>query len=133
MALIKLLHRLHEKFMNRTCPYIRLALALTLVVATLSFTGCIRRTAIISSDPPAAKVWINGVYRGQTPVEVPYNWNWFYDVRVEKAGYETKTARECFGPAPQHILPLDLAAEVAPFRSHENQWRHYVLTPKQEL
>ncbi len=108
-------------------------LLLVTVLAALCLSGCIRRTATITSDPPGAKVWVNGVYRGQTPVEIPYEWNWFYDIRLEKAGYEPYNIRERFYAAPQHIMPLDAVTEMAPVRSTENQWRHYGLKPKREL
>lgn len=94
--------------------------------------GCIRKMATITSDPPCCKVWINSVYRGETPVEIPYNWNWYYDIKLEKEGFEPKCTRERFYAPPQHWVPLDLAAEVAPVRSNESQWRHYCLTPKQK-
>jgi hypothetical protein len=89
--------------------------------------------ATITSDPPGAKVWVNGVYHGESPVEIPYNWNWYYDFRLEKPGYETFSTRERFYAPVQHWIPLDLVTDVAPVRSQESQWRHYVLTPKREL
>jgi hypothetical protein len=110
---------------------IRLALLMALVAVAVG--GCIRKTATITSDPPAAKVWLNGVYRGQTPVEIPYNWNWFYDIKLEKSGYEPLTVRERFYAPVRHWVPVDLVTELAPVRSKERQWRHYVLTPKKEL
>lgn len=106
-------------------------------VAALVITGCscggIRKIATITSDPPCAKVWMNGVYRGETPVEIPYNWNWYYDFRLEKAGYESYCIRERFYAPPQHWIPFDFVAELSPVRSPEPQWRHYVLTPKPEI
>jgi len=103
-----------------------------LALAPLGLGGCIRKMATITSDPPCAKVWINGVYRGETPVEIPYNWNWYYDFKLEKEGYEPFCMRERFYAPPQHWVPFDLAAEVAPVNSREAQWRHYTLTPKQK-
>lgn len=104
---------------------------------TLALFGCenggIRKVATITSDPPGAKVWINGVYRGETPVEIPYNWNWFYDFRLAKEGYEDYIIRERFYAPPQHWVPLDLVVEASPIRSNEPQWRHYVLCPKKEF
>ncbi len=104
-----------------------------LVFTQLFFLGCIRRTMTITSDPPNAKVWVNDVYYGQTPVEIPYNWNWFYDIRLEKPGYETLVTRERFYAPARHWIPFDFLMEVAPVKSREKQWRHYVLTPKKEL
>ena len=105
---------------------------LAALACALCLSGCIRQQATITSDPPCAKVWINGVYRGETPVEIPYNWSWVYEVRVEKAGYEPINTRENF-VAPQSIPPLDVAAEVAPWRNRDCQWRHYCLQPKKPL
>lgn len=95
--------------------------------------GGIRKVATITTDPPCAKVWMNGVYRGETPVEIPYNWNWFYDFRFEKEGYDPFCIRERFYAPPHHWIPFDLLMELSPVPSQEPQWRHYVLTPKREL
>jgi hypothetical protein len=104
-----------------------------LLTAALALAGCIRQSATITSDPPAAKVWVNGVYRGETPVEIPYNWNWYYDIRLEKPGYDSTTVRERFCAAPQHVMPLDFVSAAVPVRSEECQWRHYTMKPKPEL
>ena len=111
----------------------RLVAVLALVLMVLGLCGCIRRTMTITSDPPNAKVWVNDVYYGQTPVEIPYNWNWFYDIRLEKPGYESQTVRERFYAPVRHWIPFDFLMEIAPMKSREKQWRHYVLTPKKEL
>ncbi|MGI8907843.1 MAG: PEGA domain-containing protein [Candidatus Sumerlaeaceae bacterium] len=110
----------------------RKALLFLMLAGCTLLPGCIRKMATITSDPPCCKVWINSVYRGETPVEIPYNWNWYYDIKLEKEGFEPKCTRERFYAPPQHWVPLDLAAEVAPVRSNESQWRHYCLTPKQK-
>jgi hypothetical protein len=110
----------------------RTAAYLIVMSGSVLLCGCIRKVATITSDPPCAKVWINGVYRGETPVEIPYNWNWYYDFRLEKEGYEPYCIRERFYAPPQHWVPFDLAAELAPVRSNEAQWRHYCLTPRQK-
>jgi hypothetical protein len=114
-----------------------LSLVTITAAATLLLNGCgdggIRKVATITSDPPGAKVWMNGVYRGETPVEIPYNWNWFYDFKLSKEGYEDYIIRERFYAPPQHWVPFDFFAELSPVRSPEPQWRHYVLTPKREF
>lgn len=104
-------------------------LAALLILASVGLTGCIRKMATITSDPPCAKVWINGVYRGETPVEIPYNWNWYYDFRLEKEGYQPFCIRERFYAPAKHWVPFDLIAEAAPVNSREAQWRHYTLQP----
>ncbi|MCX7964660.1 MAG: PEGA domain-containing protein [Candidatus Sumerlaea chitinivorans] len=111
----------------------RVGQGILLVALAFCLSGCIRKTATITSDPPNAKVWVNGVYYGQTPIEMAYNWNWFYDIKLEKPGYEPLTVRERFYAPIRHWVPFDFFTEIMPFRSHERQWRHYVLTPKKEL
>ena len=99
------------------------------LLGCLVLTGCIRKMATITTDPPCAKVWINGVYRGESPVEIPYNWNWYYDIKLEKEGYQPFCIRERFYAPLQHQVPFDLAAELVPVNSNEAQWRHYSMTP----
>ncbi len=117
---------------SRSCKQTAMTIGLAFL-AMVSLTACIRRSVTITSDPPNAKVWVNGVYYGQTPVEIPYNWNWFYDIRLEKPGYEPLTVRERLYAPVRHWVPFDFLMEVAPVKSKERQWRHYVLTPKKEL
>lgn len=89
----------------------------------------IRKSATITSEPSGAKVWINNVYRGKTPVEIPFNWNWYYDFKLEKEGYETLISRERFKAPGKHVIPFDFFKEVIPTKSQEQQWRHYILKP----
>ncbi len=117
----------------RRTGFPRLALqALALLTAAFALSGCIRKMATITSDPPCARVTVNGTYRGETPVEMPYNWNWFYDMKVEKEGHVPYVIRERFYAPPQHWIPIDFIVELLPIRSPEPQWRHYQLTPDPE-
>lgn len=95
--------------------------------ACLLLSGCIRKQLTVTSEPACADVWINGVYRGKTPVEIPYNWNWYYDIKLQKPGYESYCIRERFYAPAKHKIPFDLIAEILPVRSEEPQWRHYQL------
>ena len=116
--------------MNRAFGKICMVAAAVAMVATAQAE--IRKVATITSCPPGAKVWINGVYRGRTPVEIPYNWNWYYDFRLEKKGYQTQTFRERFHAPVKHWIPFDFFAEALPVKSEEPQWRTYTLVPEKE-
>lgn len=107
-------------------------LVLTALLALLVFPGAIRKVATITSEPSGAQVWINGAYRGKTPVEIPYNWNWYYDFVLKKEGYQDFYMRERFYAPARHWIPFDFFMEAAPVRSNEPQWRHYQLVPKTE-
>ena len=110
----------------------KITLLLLAVMALLIFPGAIRKVATITSEPSGAGVWLNGVYRGKTPVEIPYNWNWYYDITLKKPGYNDYCIRERFYAPVRHWIPFDFVAEAVPVRSEEPQWRHYQLTPKVE-
>lgn len=43
------------------------------------------------SDPSGAKVYINGNYKGTTPVELHLESNKYYHIEFKKEGYATKT------------------------------------------
>lgn len=110
----------------------KLILITVAVMALLIFPGAVRKVATITSTPTGAGVWINGVYRGKTPVEIPYNWNWYYDFTLKMKGYEDFTCRERFYAPAKHWIPFDFFASALPVRSEEPQWRHYNLVPKKE-
>ena len=110
----------------------KVLLPLIMAVMALGLTGAVRKVATITSEPCGAKVWINNVYRGKTPVEIPYNWNWYYDIRIEKEGYETMCTRERFYAPVKHWIPFDFVAEVLPVNSDEPQWRNYTLEVKKK-
>jgi len=110
----------------------RLTLIAIAMVGLLFFPGAVRKVATITSEPSGAGVWINGVYRGKTPVEIPYNWNWYYDFVLKKEGYKDFCIRERFYAPVKHWIPFDFFAEAAPVRSNEPQWRHYTLTPEKK-
>lgn len=110
----------------------KLIFVLLAMLALVVFPGAIRKVATITSEPSGAGVWINGVYRGKTPVEIPYNWNWYYDFTLKKDGFRDYCVRERFYAPARHWIPFDLVTEAVPVKSRESQWRHYQLVPKVE-
>ncbi len=104
--------------------------ALIIVIATL---GCIRSRVIITSDPPQADVTFKNTYRGRTPLTIPIIWYWFYDVEVEKEGYERIVTQERFHAPVWFYMPFDLLMEALPFPIYDTKYRHYILTPVEEL
>ncbi len=101
------------------------------LLAALS-TGCVRRTIMITSEPPGVLIWVNDREVGRTPIDVGFEYYGVYDVRLELAGYEPmmtsgkasapwwdKAGADFFA----ELVPADLQSEV--------RW-HYVLTPLTE-
>ncbi len=89
------------------CRILALALAVGL-------GGCrtMRRTLTIDSEPPGATVWINGERQAQTtPVTIPFTWYGWWEVRLEKDGYES-LATEVRLPSRADDYPvIDLVLE----------------------
>jgi PEGA domain len=50
------------------------------------------RALLVSSDPPGARVFVNGVDRGTTPARVSYVHEGRFEIRLEKPGYESVSA-----------------------------------------
>jgi hypothetical protein len=93
-------------------------LATLLVVATL--IGCVERRLRLESDPPGALIFLNGEEVARTPAVVPLAWYGRYDVVARKAGYETVQADRWVVAPWWGWFPLDLLAELMPFRiTHE--------------
>jgi hypothetical protein len=104
------------------------------VVLLMGLTaGCIRSRVIITSDPPGADVTFKREYRGRTPITIPINWYWFYDVEIEKEGYNKVETMERFHSPVWFYMPFDMVMEAMPFPIKDTKYRHYVLTPKEEL
>jgi hypothetical protein len=61
-------------------------------LAPTSLGGCVERTLLVASDPPGARVWINGAPRGTTPATIPYVHDGRFEVRLEKVGYRSVAA-----------------------------------------
>ncbi len=74
-------------------------------------TGCVERSLLVRTDPVGAKVIVNGVDKGPSPVVIPYVRDGRFDVRVEKEGYES-AQEEVVTPTKADALPgLDFFAE----------------------
>ncbi len=68
--------------------------AFFVVVASLLLSSACstQRTLTIDSDPAGARVWVDGVARGTTPVTIPFVYYGDLDVRLEKEGYRSLAA-----------------------------------------
>jgi len=109
-------------------PTLGLLVAWMCVVA-LAATGCIRSMVRVTSQPSDAKVTINNYERGHTPIEMPIEWYWYYQIRVEKEGCEPLEVSERFYAPPWAVFPFDLLAEALPVPIKNTYNRHYVLKP----
>ena len=72
---------------------------LAAILLAVSVTGCATmftgssKNVTISSKPAKAKIYLNGSYRGKTPLNLSLNTNKDYNIRVSKRGYEEAHAQ----------------------------------------
>jgi hypothetical protein len=107
----------------------RILLGATLALLLLSTTACIRSRVIIESEPPGASVKFHRELRGETPVTIPFIWYWYYEVELEKEGYEPIRTLEYFRCPPWFLFPLDGIMELMPFPIYDTRKRTYELKP----
>jgi hypothetical protein len=85
-------------------------------------TGCIHRTLQIDTNPPGAKVWLNGEECGTTPVEVPFTSYGKIDVFLMKEDYAARREVVHLRPPWYAVFPLDFFSDVLyPGNLHDHQ------------
>lgn len=98
----------------------------------LLLTGCVRRKIVVNSNPPGARVYFDGEYKGNTPVEFPFKWYGGHRIRVEQQGYDD-LVRIVEVRAPLHLkVPFDFFAELAPFPVEDRKEYHLDLENRPE-
>jgi hypothetical protein len=83
--------------------------------------GCVERVMRISTDPPGARIYVNGEERGITTprrpvIEVPFLWYGSYGITVRKDGYHTEDVSHTVRAPPYQWVGPDLFAEILPVR-----------------
>jgi hypothetical protein len=81
------------------------------LVVTAASVGCVERRYVVTSDPPGALVYRNGVPLGPTPVDDFFVYYGSYDLTLVKDGYETLHARVKIDAPWYQYPPIDFVAE----------------------
>ncbi len=102
-----------------------------LLLATLTLVGCgtQQRRIYVTSEPTGARVHLNDIDVGVTPVEVDFTYFGTYSVRLRKDGFEPLvTSRKA--EAPFHEWPgIDLVAMAVPGDDVTEIAWHFELEP----
>ncbi|HVS35639.1 MAG TPA: PEGA domain-containing protein [Gemmataceae bacterium] len=100
-----------------------------LIVGALS-AGCVDQRYLITSDPPGAMVYRNGMPIGPTPVDDQFVYYGKYHFTLVKDGFETLQVDQDV-PAPWYEYPpLDFVNEVLnPFHLHDLHAFNYQMRP----
>lgn len=84
----------------------------TALLALPLLTGCVERSVFIKSDPPGARVILDGQDVGVTPVEVPYVWYGEREVVLYKDGHRSERRRLPLNAPWWQVFPFDLITDV---------------------
>ncbi len=113
--------------MTRRQPLIVLLAGLALLSS-----GCIRRSLMVRTEPPGAKVYINDQLKGESPVDYDFVWYGWHHITLKKDGYERVDDKRLIR-APFYLwIPLDFAMEVLPFPVKDRHEWMYTLNPVEE-
>lgn len=95
--------------------------------------GCVTRSYTITTDPPLAVVYRNGVPIGPSPVDENFVYYGNYHFTIVKEGYETLQVDQCIESPWYEYPPLDFFSEnVWPFKVRDARTYHYQLRPLQQ-
>ena len=104
---------------------------LTLAVASALLLGCVDRRYVITTDPPGAVVYRNGVYLGATPVDDHFIYYGKYRFTIVKEGYETLQIDQEIKTPWYEFPPIDFFSEtLLPYSVIDRREFHYKLEPR---
>ncbi len=97
------------------------ALALAAALALLC-GGCVERKILLRSDPPGARVLLNGVDVGATPVDVPFQTYGVFEVVASVPHHARLRTVAPIEPPWWETIPLDLFVEnLWPWTVYDHQ------------
>jgi hypothetical protein len=108
----------------------RRAACVLLAAAAALFTGCVERRFRVETNPPGAYVTVNNKPIGQSPVDVPFIYYGYYDILIQKEGFQTKHIQEHVEAPLYAYPPFDLIVEnFLPINIQDIRTYTYCLDP----
>jgi hypothetical protein len=102
---------------------------LTVILLTLS-GGCVERTITVRSSPPGARVYLDDVEHGETPVTFDFNFYGQRELVLRKDNYETYREVIEVSPPLYSRFPIDTFFDLLwPFRIEEDHPYDAMLQP----
>jgi hypothetical protein len=91
-------------------PHGRFAIV-ALLAAVCFGSGCVYRRIIVRSDPPGARVLIDGQEVGYTPTGIPFTYYGTRRLTIIKPGFETHSELVTIPPPWYQYVPLDFVSD----------------------
>ncbi len=83
--------------------------------------GCVERSLMLRSDPPGARVVLNGDFVGVTPTKVPFDTYGVFDVAMSAPHCARLRTEVPVSPPWWETIPLDFLVEnLWPFTVHDD-------------
>ncbi len=109
----------------------RAAKRFVLIGFLLLLPACVEREFFIRSEPPGALVFVDGISRGETPLEIPLVYYGEREVELRLDGFEVYREIVDLDPPWFQTFPFDLFCEVLlPFRWKDSRTLDLVLEPR---
>jgi hypothetical protein len=86
-------------------------IALGLLAAACLSSGCVYRRIIVRSDPPGARVILDGQEVGYTPTGIPFTYYGTRRLTLVKPGFETHTELVTIPPPWYQWFPADFVSD----------------------
>ena len=96
----------------RTSRFMRATLLSLVLAASLITSGCIERRFTIKTDPPGAKVFVDGAMVGDSPVELSFEHYGVRRITLRLSGHQTAEHLVPLDPPFYQYFPLDLVTEL---------------------
>jgi hypothetical protein len=100
------------------------------MLTAASLSGCVHRRLTVNSNPPGARVLLDGEEVGETPTSVDFTHYGTHEVVLQKDGYDTLKTMQTV-PAPWYqIPPLDFFSDnLLPYQLTNRHEFSYQLQP----
>lgn len=94
------------------------------------FPGCVHRRLTVNSNPPGARVLLDGEEVGETPTSVDFTHYGTREIVLQKDGYDTLKTMQTVPPPWYQIPPLDFFADnLLPYQLTNRHEFSYQLQP----
>lgn len=87
-------------------------LGLSVLIVGGLCAGCVERRLFVRSDPPGAKVFLDGEPMGETPIQIPFTFYGTREVHLRAEKHEPRRLAVALDPPWWQLTPIDFFAEV---------------------
>ena len=104
------------------------------IAVTSALPGCVHRRMTVTSNPPGARVLLDGDEVGETPTSVDFTHYGTREVVLQKDGYDTLKTMQTVSAPWYQILPFEFFADnLLPFQMTNRHEFTYQLQPSSTI